>query len=484
MGIVFKQSFKNTLITYIGFAIGALNILFLYTRFLTEEYFGLVGVVLSTAAILSPIMAFGVPNTMVKYFSSYYDSSTQRNFLSMMLLLPLLLAIPLALFCYGAYDLIARFLSRKNEIVAGYVWYIFLTGLAMAYFEVFYAWAKVHMKSVFGNFMKEVFPRLGVSIGLILVYLNRLSPSDFLILLVVVYMLRTVIMKLYAYSLSRPKLTFNFPANKKAVISYTAFILLGGSVAVILLEIDRFMINQYISIENVAFYTVSIFIATVIAVPSRAMHQITYPMTADLLNNGKMDDLKVLYQKSSLNLFIVAGIIFLLIVLNLDDLYWLLPESYRAGLVVVSFIGLAKVYDALLGNNNSILFNSEYYKALLIMGALLALATVFLNIWFIPRFGIDGAAIASFIAIATYNTIKLIYVNQKFGIQPLTSSTFKVLSLLLLIGALFYTLQFPFHPIANIALKSLLMCLMYVGVIHRFGISEDISRVISKWLKW
>ena len=31
MGIVVKQSIKNTLVTYIGFSIGAINVLLLYT---------------------------------------------------------------------------------------------------------------------------------------------------------------------------------------------------------------------------------------------------------------------------------------------------------------------------------------------------------------------------------------------------------------------------------------------------------------------
>ena len=100
-------------------------------------------------------------------------------------------------------------------------------------------------------------------------------------------------------------------------MNYSTLIILGGSVAVLLLEIDRFMINQYIAIENVAYYSVSIFIATVIAVPSRAMHQITYPMTAELMNVNAMGDLKQLYQKSSLTLFIISGLVFLLVVLNL-----------------------------------------------------------------------------------------------------------------------------------------------------------------------
>ena len=52
MGIVFKQSLNNTLITYLGFGLGAINQLFLYTRFLEAEYFGLVTVMLSAALIL------------------------------------------------------------------------------------------------------------------------------------------------------------------------------------------------------------------------------------------------------------------------------------------------------------------------------------------------------------------------------------------------------------------------------------------------
>ena len=42
MGIVASQSIRNTIITYLGFGIGAVNTLFLYANFLTDDYFGLV----------------------------------------------------------------------------------------------------------------------------------------------------------------------------------------------------------------------------------------------------------------------------------------------------------------------------------------------------------------------------------------------------------------------------------------------------------
>jgi len=483
MGIVFRQSFTNTLITYLGFGIGAINTLFLYTRFLTEEYYGLVGVILSTATLLMPILAFGVPNTLVKYYSSFKGSRDTDGFLTMMLLLPLLLIIPVAIISYMANAAIGDFLASENVIVADYVWYIFLIGMAMAYFEVFYAWSKVQLKSVYGNFMKEVFVRLGVTVLLILVYFDIIDVTTFLKALVGLYLLRTVMMKIYAYGLKMPKPHLKFPDNSRSILNYSSLIILGGSTAVVLLEIDRFMINQFIRIENVAYYSVAIFIAAVIAVPSRAMHQITYPMTAELLNTEDQTGLKQLYRKTSLTLFIIAGIIFIGIILNLNDLYTLLPEAYRGGFTVVLLIGLAKVFDALLGNNNAILYNSDYYRTLLVMGVILAVFTVLFNLWLIPKYGLNGAAIASFAAIFLYNNAKLIFVRMKFGMQPFTTETFKVFGLLVFIGALFYVLQFPFHPIVNILLKSVLMLAMYLGVLYRLRISKDLFGLISRYLK-
>ena len=71
MGIVQSQSIRNTLITFFGFGIGAINALFFYTSFLQKEYYGIVSTILSGANILMPIMAFGVQNTIIRFFSQY-----------------------------------------------------------------------------------------------------------------------------------------------------------------------------------------------------------------------------------------------------------------------------------------------------------------------------------------------------------------------------------------------------------------------------
>ncbi|GGH41530.1 sugar isomerase [Mangrovimonas yunxiaonensis] len=483
MGIVVKQSVKNTVATYLGFAIGAVNVLFLYTQFLSPEYFGLISYILSTANILMPLMAFGVHNTIIKFYSSFRSKQSQNSFLLLMLLLPFAIIIPFGFIGWLCFNEIALWLSADNVIVTDYVWLIYVAAISFAYFEVFYAWSRVQFQSVFGNFMKEVFHRLCITVLLVLLHFGYLSVDGLIYSIVGVYVLRMVIMKGYAYSLRFPSFKFTKLTNTVSIIKYTSLIILAGSVANIILEIDKFMINRYVPIEQVAYYSVAIYIATVVGVPARAMHQIVSPITAKLLNEKNKQELVVLYKKSSLNLFIVCGFVFLLIVLNINQLYVMIDDRYANGLLVVFVVGFSKLMEALLGNNNAILFNSDYYRMVLFLGVVLVVLAVFLNMYFIPNFGINGAAFATFIAFLIYNVAKIGFVHKVFKMWPFSANTVKVLVLLLISLGAFYFWDFKWHPIVNIALKTALFAVFYGGIVYAMKLSEDINRIIHRLLR-
>ena len=482
MGIVTSQSFKNTIWTYVGFFIGAINTLYLFSYFISDVYYGLVTFILSTSFIMSPLMAFGAHNTLVKFYSTFKTKNSLHSFLTLMLLLPLAMIIPVGLIGLVSYEAISEFISDENPIVKAYLWHIFIIAITMAYFEVFFAWSKVQMQTVFGNFMKEVFHRIGVMLLLFAVYLEWITVEQFINGIVGVYILKMLIMKMYAFSLKFPVLKFNRIQNVTDILKYAALIIIAGSVATLILDIDKFMLGQYIPIEEVAYYGVAIYIATVIAVPSRSMQQILQPLTAKFLNDKNYDALDDLYKRSTLTLYVIGGLIFLLILLNINQLYETIPETFRGGLVVVFLISMAKLYDNLMACNNTILFNSDYYRMVLVFGVILTVLTVVLNMIFIPMYGINGSALATFIAISVYNTIKIYFVKKKYQMSPFTRETAKVSALIFLIFVVFYFWEFPFHPIVNIALKSALIVGLYVFAIFRLAISEDISGMIKKYL--
>nr|WP_315134669.1 oligosaccharide flippase family protein [uncultured Flavobacterium sp.] len=483
MGIVLNQSLKNTIITYFGFGIGAINTIYLYPVFLGATYYALTNYIVSSANVIMPLFAIGMQNTLVKYYSQYETEEERSRFLSFTVLFPLLLCIPLCLIGLFFFDTITVFLSKENPVVKDFIWLIPFIGLCMAYFEIFYAWARVHMHSVFGNFIKEVGLRLLCLFGLIGVYYKWISVIDFVYLTAAIYFLAFLITMAYAFYIKRPTFQFTIPHNVKSIMEYSFYIILSGSVANLLLDGDKMILNQYMKIENIAYYSVATYIALVISVPSRAMHQIVYPITAKLMHENKHDSLNDLYKKTSINLQMVGGFVMLCIFVNIDQLYELVPKEYSGGIMVVFMIGLSKYFDLILGNNNAIIFNSKYYRMVLFLGLLLVFLTVALNMLFIPSYGIIGSAFATLLSITIYSLAKLLFVVKRMHLYPFTNQTLYSMGITFGLFLLFYFWQFPFHPIIAIGLKSVLVTILYVYINYKFVISIEINEALDQVYK-
>jgi O-antigen/teichoic acid export membrane protein len=483
VGIVLKQSFKNTIITFAAFGIGGTNALFLYTNFLTDEYYGLVTYLLSTANLLMPLTAFGVQYSIVKFFSSYTSKLERDKFLSSSLLLPFIIAIPFGFFGAVFYEQISSYLSIENPIIKDFTWVIYLVAIATAYFEIFYAWAKVQMQSVFGNILKEMFSRIAVMILLLLVFLKVIDQIEFIYYLTGAYFVRAFVMLLYALKLYTPKFTFQLPSNYKEVFKYASYIILAGSAGAILLDIDKFMIPQKEAIAYTAFYSVGVYIASLLEAPGRAMAQIIQPITAKALNENNTSEIYKLYKSTSINLLLICGLFFLLINLNINQGYLLIDEKYSQGIWVVFMISIAKLYTMSLGNNGAIISNSKHYKILLPYALAMALSVIILNNWLISLYRMNGAALSTLIVLLFFNTVKIWYVKKKFNILPFTRKTIYLLLILGAIYSLFFFWEFSFHPIVNIGLKGTLIALSYLVLVYKLNISLDINTIIDKFIK-
>ena len=480
MGIVLNQSLKNTIITYIGFGIGGINTIYFYPVFLGATYYALANYILSSANVIMPLFAIGMQNTLVKFYSQYETNEERSRFLSFTVLFPLVVIIPIFIIGFYYFDEIVFFLSKKNLIVKKYIWLIPFIGLCMAYFEIFYAWLRVHMHSVFGNFIKEVGLRLFSFFLIVSVYYNWITVEGFVYATAFVYFLALLVTMFYAFHIQKPVFQFTIPDNVKDVLVYTFYIILSGSVANLLLDGDKMILNQYMNIENIAYYSVATYIALVISVPSRAMHQIVYPITAKLMHENKHDEMNILYKKTSINLQVVGGFVMLGIFVNINKLYELVPDEYAGGILVVFMIGLSKYFDLILGNNNAIIFNTKYYRAVLFLGVLLVLLTIALNMIFIPIYGIIGSAFATLLSITLYSLAKLLFVVKRLDLYPFTKQTLYSLALTFVLFLAFYFWDFPFYPIISILFKSVLMTIAYVYLNYKFVISIEINQVMDK----
>ena len=482
---LYKQSAINTLILFIGFAIGGINVLFLYTHFLDSEYYGLITFLLSTATIFLPFLIFGMHNTVIKFYSSYKTKEEKDIFLTTSLFLPLLVIVPSAIIGVFVYEQISNWLSKTNNIIKNYSYLIFLIAVFMGYFELFYAWSKVQLQSVFGNFIKEVFARFSTSILLLLAYFKTITNEQFIYAIVIVYGVRLFIMLFYALYLYKPKLIFKKLKNLKEIINYSFYIILAGSAGFILLEIDKFMIPQIQEgISKVAYYSVGIYIASVVGIPARAMQQIATPITAKAINSNDLREVEKLYKNSSINQLLAGGLLFLLINLNVVYLYEIINKpEYSNGVLIVLMISVAKLFELAMGTNIAILSNSKYYKIYFYLSLAMAISVIFMNNWLINIYGNNGAALATLIVVAVFFIVKIIYVKSKLRMQPFTLKTVLVLLLTAIIFGLFYFIELDFNPLLNILLRSVFITITYLFISYKLNISNEFKQLVLSLIK-
>jgi O-antigen/teichoic acid export membrane protein len=496
MGIVLKQSFRNTLIIYLAFLIGGINTIIFYPRILGSQYYGLVTFLLSSTNVIMPLTALGVHYTIIKFYSSYQTKIEKDKFLSSVIFLPIFVALPLGFFWDYVHDFIMMNVSEKNQKIENYTFSIYIITICCAYFELFYSWTKVQLNTFFGNLLKEVWNRVAVMSLLIAVFMNWITKVEFISYLTGAYILRTVIMMVYAFKLYLPKFYFKLPDNFNEVLKYSLYIILAGSAGAILLDIDKIMIPGKETMEKAAYYTVAVFIGSFIEAPSRAMNQILQPLTSKSLNEANDKEVENLYKKSSINLLLIGGFFFLLVNCGVHELFKLMPEKgYAGGELVVLMISLAKLYTMFLGSNGAIISNSKFYRITLPIGVGMALGVYFLNklFYFNLNFGTDGLALSTLIIMVVFNTVKLYFVKYKFFITPFTNKTWRLFFLILILFILFYFWNFSLPsltffqrdvaPLFNLILKSIIIVVLYGFLVIKLSISKEINELIKRLLK-
>src|ERR1700712_3202925 len=81
MGIVKKQAYKNTIVSYVGMVIAYVNTVLLFPLFAstTSAEYGFYNLIISVSVLYSLISSMGVPSILAKYFPFYRTENRTHN---------------------------------------------------------------------------------------------------------------------------------------------------------------------------------------------------------------------------------------------------------------------------------------------------------------------------------------------------------------------------------------------------------------------
>jgi len=102
------------------------------------------------------------------------------------------------------------------------------------------------------------------------------------------------------------------------------------------------------------------------------------------------------------------------------------------------------------------------------------------NYLFIPKYGIEGAALATLISLVLFNSLKFLFIWIKFGLQPFSTKWLAVLGLAGVSYLAVSAIPFVQHWTLDIAVRGLVITALFLVPVLWFNLSPDINDVVRK----
>ncbi len=500
MGIIQRQTLKNNLLAYLAVAVGAFAQVKVYP--LDLELKGHADGLLKIALLAFPFFTAGMSVVMIR-FLPYLKGDREQT-------APLLLSRGLVVVTTGLALLALLNLVAGEAIVgslqaagwklgklANYRWTIFALLSAMVYSSVFTA----HLTNYKRIAIPVLFNNLLLKLGLLLIFLLAIygvyDREGFTTGLIILYFLTSFGLIAYATYLGVFRLRWGkLPLEEKNLqdmVSLAAFGIFGSVGSVLATHLDTIFINtlisedQLIGDEMTGVYSFGVFVASVIAIPFKAINTITSPIVAERWKQKNIAELGFLYRESSMVLFAAGGFIYAGMVVCIPYLYLLTerPDELALGYYALLFLGAGQLFDQLTSINGTLISFTDYYRWNIVflvgMGVLNGILTY--NAIAVFDLGLTGAAAATMLSLCLYNLIKGLFIYWKMGIQPLSLSLAYTSLVLAAAGAVAWFAPGPAGATLNILYRGTLITLPFFAYLWFTNGVPPIRRMLRGGLK-
>lgn len=499
MGVIARQSIRGALANYLGVAIGFFTTFFVLTDCLSQEEIGLTRVMVDAAMLFSGLAQLGTNASIIKFFP-FFKSEDGKNhgIFGWSILIPFIgfCIFALCFFIFKA-DIIDLY-SQKSPLMANYCYLLLPLTFFALYLAVFETNASVLLRITVPKLVREVGIRIFNLVCYILYGKEIISLDTFVILFCMSYGIAMLINFFYLLSLGKISFRIDWKfitrERMKEIVLYTLFMtatVLAGNIPLI----NTLFLGAQTGLALTGVYTIAFYIANIVEVPYRSLGAISRPMISQAVREGNWSEVNRLGKQVSLHQFLVSTLILLLIWVNLEALFDVIPhgEEYVGGMRVVLFLGLAKIVNSSLSIGTDILNFSKYYPLSLFFIVVLTMSAIVFNRWLIPLWGIDGSACATLFSYLLYFACLLVFLKKKLDVGLFCrKQLFVALFILALFGlgelwdvtVLSVMRGIGGSPIVATLLNALLKTVVLLGIIlvvlKRARISKDIDAILEK----
>jgi len=275
---------------------------------------------------------------------------------------------------------------------------------------------------------------------------NILYPSLFLIfiLLIIIFDFPFVTI-FYSYDLSQIlvffilviwiylkkffkfKLTINTKIGRELLI-FSLSLLLVNVLNFIMDWTDTLMLGYYKSAEIVGLYNAAVPLAKLIPIFLGSVGLIYVPLVSGLYAEGKIEEMKGIFQTLTKWIFLLTLPIFAMMLLFPEvSINLFFGSKYISASNVLMILSLSFMFHVFLGLNGLSLVVIKENRFIMLSTFISAVLNIILNALLIPIYGIIGASIATAVSYLSANILNSIKLYKKTKIHPFNKNYIKSL---------------------------------------------------------
>ena len=404
-----------------GFRIFGLISTFFATVFISRYFglatFGSYSLVFTISQAAAIIFALGLPNTLIKIIGNQnYTIQKAKQLLLKGLKAALLFSIIPILFFYFGSDFLANEVFHNIELAKYFIVVTIALPLFIAH-ELFLYFLIATKSFIKYSFFMFVLPNLLLFGFLYLFYLNG-NKGYFSFIAFSLAIFVTVIVEaitVFDWNIRKEKMEF----STRQLLKTASPLLFSGLLLYLLNWTDILMLGAMVNETQVGIYNIAYKVGSVGFLVIVSVSTIITPRMAELFGEGKIKELKKLtHQSTRLIALLSIPVVLVLIIFNKPILSFFGNEAI-AGSNSLVIISVGVLFSAMVGNVDQILNMTNNHKILRNITVLCFFVNVILNFILIPKFGIEGAAIASLITNVVINLFCVYYIKKKLGFYTL-----------------------------------------------------------------
>ena len=202
----------------------------------------------------------------------------------------------------------------------------------------------------------------------------------------------------------------------RAITSMSLPMLLSGSMQFLIAQAGILILGVFGTEAEVGYYAVAVRLAGLTVFVLAAINSMAAPKFSELFHSGQTDEvLRVARKSTQLIFWTTTPILLGLILLGKPVLWLLFGGEFTVAYGAMVFLVVGQFINSISGSTAVFLNMTGHQGELQKIMMASAAVNVALNFALIPRFGIEGAAVAAMVTAILWNSCALIYIKARFG---------------------------------------------------------------------